>query len=242
MSLTWSSCSSDRNLCSFTTWEVFLERTDNILGRGPVWLYSVCVCSCLCVQPIRWALTGPVVSIRPADQLSLLICWDWLACRCNSLHQSPSARVCLVGSGTSACHFYTSEGRDGVGGNWVSANVSCCEVNCRCDQIPPNTTTTCLMLSQSCENKNRIYTRKPGLWSGLNGNVERMWQSHHERQRTTEHQAYIWLNQNWYGRDPYGRSKKQKCRWQERLDQVISHGRHSQTLPWGAGLGCNNIE
>ena len=116
MSLTWSSCSSDRNLCTFTTWEVFLERTDNILGRGPVWLYSVCVCSCLCVQPIRWALTGPVVSIRPAAQLSLLICWDWLACRCNSLHQSPSARVCLVGSGTSACHFYTSEGRDGVGG------------------------------------------------------------------------------------------------------------------------------
>lgn len=171
----------------------------------------MCVCVYLCVRPIRWALTGPVVSIRPADQLSLfslLICWDWLACSCHSLHRSPSTRACLAGSRTSACHFSPTgewegkegkERRGGMGGRDGEFIALHCELACRCVQIPPNTTTVCLMFSRSCKNKTRIYMRELELWSELNGNDERMWQSYHEKERTREHQAYRWFNQKWYG-------------------------------------------
>lgn len=117
-----------------------------------------------------------------------------------------------------------------------------CEPDCRCDQIPPNRMTMCLMFSWSCKNKTRIYMKELELWSELNSNDEWMWQSYQERGRTMEHQAHIWFNKKWYGSNPYVRSKKPECRWQEQHNQVISHGHHSQTLPWGAGLGSNNVE
>lgn len=119
-------------------------------------LYSVgvYVCVYMCVRPIRWALTGPVVSIRPGIQLSqfsLMICWDWLACSCHSLHRSPATRACL------ACCFSPAGGWEGK--RVAEKNVSYCEFERRCDRIPPNTTTVLLMFNWSCENKARIYMR-----------------------------------------------------------------------------------
>lgn len=52
----------------------FLARWNNILGLDHlllVLLFCVCVCVYVGVQPIRWALTGRVVSIRPAEQFSV---------------------------------------------------------------------------------------------------------------------------------------------------------------------------
>lgn len=118
---------------------------------------GVYVCVYVCVRPIRWALTGPVVSIRPGVQLSqfsLMICWDWLACSCHSLHRSPSTRACLACC-CSPAGGWEGKDREGV----AEKNVSYCEFERRCDWIPPNTTTMFLMFNWSCENKTRIYMR-----------------------------------------------------------------------------------
>lgn len=188
-------------------------------GQYP-WIWSpqtycvlwVCVFVCICVSgPLDGHLQDQwfPLGLRISSLFSLLICWDWLACSCHSLHRSPSTRACLAGSRTSACHFSPTgewEGKDRErreGGEWVAETESVlhrnCEFACRRVQIPPNATTTCLMFSWSCKNKTRIYMRELELWSELNGNAERMWQSYHEKERTREHQAYIWFNRKWYG-------------------------------------------
>lgn len=143
-----------------------------------------------------------------------------------------------------ACCFTPSE-------NWgvkdreigrCKEDVSYSETDGWCDRILPNVKTVFLIFNRSCETKTRISMRGMELRGELNGNAERMWQSYHENTRTTEHQAYSWFNQKWYGSNPYVRSEKQKSRWQELHNQVISHGHHPQTPPWGAGWGNNREE